>query len=128
MSDRFEYDYYAPTAAERREIEDIRGAYLPAKENDLVRLRKLDRKVKLPAKIFAIIVGVAGLLVFGLGLALAVQWGFIYWGIAVGAVGVAAMASAYFLHGAVFKRRAERYGAEIVRLSDSLLNGEKEDG
>ncbi len=127
MDEKFSYTYSAPTPSEREEINSIRSAYLPRKETDLERLRALDRKVHMPPKVIAIALGILGLLLFGLGMTLALEWGLLLWGIAVGVVGAAVMGIAYPVHRAVLARRKKRYGDEIVRLSDALL-GEGQDG
>lgn len=121
MDEKFSYTYSAPTPSEREEINSIRSAYLPRKETDLERLRALDRKVHMPPKVIAIALGIFGLLLFGLGMTLALEWGLLLWGIAVGVVGAAVMGIAYPVHRALLARRKKRYGNEIVRLSDALL-------
>lgn len=121
MDEKFSYTYSAPTPSEREEINSIRSAYLPRKETDLERLRALDRKVHMPPKVIAIALGIFGLLLFGLGMTLALEWELLLWGIAVGVVGAAVMGIAYPVHRAVLARRKKRYGDEIVRLSDALL-------
>ena len=62
MSDKFSYTYTAPTAEERREIEDIRKKYLPPKDASGTpeRLRALDKKARTPALAAGITLGVAG--------------------------------------------------------------------
>lgn len=121
MDEKFSYTYSAPTPSEREEINSIRSAYLPRKETDLERLRALDRKVHMPPKVIAIALGIFGLLLFGLGMTLALEWELLLWGIAVGVVGAAVMGIAYPVHRAVLARRRKRYCDEIVRLSDALL-------
>ncbi len=127
MDEKFSYTYSAPTPSEREEINSIRSAYLPRKETDLERLRALDRKVHMPPKVIAIALGIFGLLLFGLGMTLALEWELLLWGIAVGVVGAAVMGIAYPVYRAMLARRKKRYGDEIVRLSDALL-GEGQDG
>ena len=77
----FEYGYSAPTAGERREIEGIRSKYMPADERQqkLERLKALDRKVKRPAVLLAAVLGVCGVLLFGLGMCMVLEWALYLW-------------------------------------------------
>lgn len=127
---KFRYSYSAPTEEERREIESIRRAYQSEeKEPDrLDRLRALDGKVRKSAKIAALCLGVAGCLLFGWGMALVLEWNKFAWGIAFSAVGAALMVAAYPAYRKIFGRNKEKYGGEILRLSEELLNGKERDG
>ena len=80
---KFEYTYSAPSEAERREIESIRRQYEEhprSAESKLERLRKLDAYVKNSATCVALILGVVGLLIFGLGMAMVLEWALPVWG------------------------------------------------
>ena len=87
----FEYGYSAPTAGERREIEGIRSKYMPADERQqkLERLKALDRKVKRPAVLLAAVLGVCGVLLFGLGMCMVLEWTLYLWGSLVALAGIA---------------------------------------
>ena len=125
---RFTYTYTAPTEEERREIDSIRRSYLPKEEaGSLDRLRALDRMVRGRARCLALTVGILGCLVFGLGMALALEWAQLGWGVAVSAVGCVLMAAACPLYRAVFGRGRKKYGEEILRLSGELLGKKPEE-
>ena len=119
----FNYTYRAPTEAERREIADIRKQYsAPADtENKLERLRRLDNRVRSLSTAIPLVVGVLGCLIFGLGLTLILQWGQMAFGIVVSAMGVLAMLPAYPLYRAVLRYTKNKYGPEILQLSQELL-------
>lgn len=121
---KFRYSYSAPTESERREIDSIRRAYLPQSEqmSGLERLRLLDKRVKNTATAVSLIVGIAGILLFGLGMAMAMSWNELVWGAVVSLVGCVPMALAYPLYRWIFKRQKAKYGEEILRLSEQLLN------
>lgn len=128
MSDnKFIYNYAAPTEEERREIEDIRKQYNgeQEKKDNLTRLRELDKRVKKPPLIISIVVGVVGVLIFGTGLAMVLEWSLLGWGVAVMAIGAVPAAIAYPLRKMLTKRNKERYGDEIIKLSNELLNENK---
>ena len=123
MSDKkFRYTYTAPTEEERREIESIRAAYRKdVRSEKLERLRRLNARVKNGAMSVALTLGVLGLLVFGLGMTMILEWGILAGGVAVSAAGVLPMAAAAPAYNFVLRRGKEKYGEEIVRLSEELL-------
>ena len=120
----FAYGYSAPTAGERREIEGIRSKYMPADERQqkLERLKALDRKVKRPAVLLAAVLGVCGVLLFGLGMCMVLEWALYVWGSLVALAGIALAAPAAPLYRLVYGRRKKKYAEEILRLSAELLN------
>lgn len=123
MSDKFSYTYTAPTAEERREIEDIRKKYLPPKDASGTpeRLRALDKKARTPALAAGITLGVAGTLILGLGMSMALEWNMIVPGAVVGVAGIALAAIAYPAWKFLFGRGKKKYGKEILDLSEQLL-------
>lgn len=124
---KFVYNYSAPTEDERREIEGIRKQYSgeQVKKDSLSRLRELDKRVKNPPLILSIILGVVGVLVFGTGLTMILEWSLYVWGILVMVVGIVPVSIAYPLRKKLVKRNKERYGDEILKLSGELLNENK---
>ena len=120
----FEYGYSAPTAEERREIEGIRNKYLPADERQrkFERLKALDRRVKRPAVWLAVALAVCGTLLFGLGLAMALEWELYLWGGVAAAAGFALAVLTAPLYRLVYRRRKKKYAGQILRLSAELLN------
>ncbi len=117
---------------QRQEIsfaEQMRRQYGAHAQTKLEQLRRLDRKAKLPADIFAYSFGTAGALILGTGMSLAMgvigsSLGFAMpLGIAVGVVGMALCSVNYLLYRAILKSRKKKYGKEILSLSDEILNG-----
>ena len=124
----FEYSYVAPTEAERREIEKIKRQYegKTEKEIKLERIRRLDSFVQNFSMTLSLIVGVMGTLIFGLGLSMILVWSITVFGIIVCIVGAVPVAAAYPIFLVTMKRNKEKYGEEILRLSEELLeDGEK---
>lgn len=120
----FKYTYKAPTAEERREIESIRRQYMPKStfESDADRLRRLHSAVVNPATCIALALGVIGTLVFGLGMACVLEWSMILVGIILAVVGAALALSAYPAYNFVLARGKAKHGAEILRLSEAILD------
>ena len=123
----FNYTYTAPTERERREIEGILKQYQDPEKSmsKLERLRALDARVKNTANVVALIVGIVGTLIFGVGLCLVLEWSKIVWGIIVAAIGAIPIALAYPLYTTVLKSNKKKYGEEILRLSEELLKGDE---
>ena len=120
----FEFNYVAPTTEERKEIESIRNSYLgkSKKEDKLAYLRKLDNKVKNIPVILSLILGIVGTLIFGLGMAMILEWEILIWGIVVMAVGLVPTLFAYPMFKLSTQKLKEKYADEILQLSNELLN------
>lgn len=128
MSDnKFTYTYSAPTESERREIESIKNQYSSSGSAPswLERLRRLDARVKNFAAILSISVGIVGVLSFGFGLSAVLEWKRYALGIPFALVGAAVAALALPVHRLALARGKRKYGAEILRLSEELLNGDE---
>lgn len=121
----FNYKYSAPTEEERRQIESIRNKYAPKDktvENALEKIKTLDKKIRTTANGVSIGVGTVGCLIFGLGLSLILEQNIHLWGTLISAIGCFPMIFAYPLYNFLIKKGKKKYGDEILRLSDELLN------
>ena len=128
MNDQFNFKYVAPTEEERKEIDSIRRQYLPQDqtESKMQRLRRLDALVKNTATIWSLVLGVLGSLIFGLGLTMVLEWSIVIWGIVIAIVGSIPIALAYPVYLKRLQINKEKYGEEILKLSEELLNEEKQ--
>lgn len=122
-NNKFTYTYSAPTEEERREIESIRRQYKaePKEESKVERLRSLHSRVVGSATAISLAVGIVGTLIFGAGIAFVLEFDMITIGIILAAVGVAPISLAYPIYKRVISRGKNKYGDEIIRLSDQLL-------
>jgi hypothetical protein len=121
----FSYTYTAPTEEERKEIDSIRQRYTqPLKKeiSKMEKLRRLDAKVRSSATIIALTIGVVGVLLFGLGLTCVLEWNLWILGISCMIVACVPVGVAYPIHGAILAKKRKKYGDEILRLSEELLN------
>ena len=127
-NEKFSFKYVAPTEEERKEIASIRKQYVSKEEGEskIDRLRRLDDMVKSPAMMWGLIFGVVGLLIFGLGMTMILEWSLLVWGILVCVVGCVPMGLAYPTYCAVLSRNKQKYGDEIIKLSEELLSVEEE--
>ena len=124
MNDQFNFKYIAPTEEERKEIDSIRRQYAPQEhtESKIERLRRLDALVKNTAIIWSLVLGVLGTLIFGLGLTMILEWNIWLCGIVLMLIGSVPMSISYPVYKFVLKKYKNRYGEEIIRLSEELLN------
>ncbi len=122
--DLFEYTYSAPTEEEKKQIESIRREYSFNEKtlSPFERLKKLNAKVKNTATAVSLIFGVVGCLVFGTGLTMVLEWQIWLYGIITMLVGIIPMLLAYPAYNLTLSRGKKKYGEEIIKLSDELLN------
>ena len=126
MSDNkeiFEYTYSAPTEEEKKQIESIRREYLGEGKtlSPFEKLKKLNAKVKDTATIVALIFGIVGCLVFGLGLTMVLEWQIWIWGVVLMTIGTIPMLIAYPAYNLTLSRGKKKYGKEILELTEELL-------
>ena len=109
---------------EMKTIEKIRASYGEKQSTKFDELKALDRRVKRPAKIFAYTFGAVSSLVLGTGMCLAMKviGDSMALGIGVGVLGIALVSATYPIYKKILKGRKEKYSAQIIELSDSLLN------
>lgn len=121
---KFTFNYSAPTDGERRIIEDIRRQYCRGNggEDAFTELMRLHALVRKPPMALAVCMCVFGVLVFGLGLTMCLEWSIYVWGAAVAAVGCIPAAFAYPAYRRLLNRNKRKYGARIIKLTDGLLN------
>lgn len=119
MDNKFTYSY---SPKQQEEIRRIREKYLPGEPDELEQLRRLDRSVTRKATAGALMVGILGTLVLGLGMCCCLVWAerLFAAGIIIGILGIAGVVAAYPLYGAITKREKARLAPEILRLADKL--------
>ena len=124
MNEQFNFRYVAPTEEERKEIDSIRRQYAPQEhvETKIDRLRRLDALVKNAATIWSLVLGIVGTLIFGLGLTMILEWSIWLWGVLLMVIGSVPMAIAYPVYKLALNKGKAKYGDEILRLSEELLN------
>ena len=123
---KFEYKYSVPTKDERKEVEEIRKYYGGTeKESKLERLRKLDGKAKTPPMLWSLSLGIIGTLIFGGGMSMVMlleAWYWIVLGVVVALIGLIPVGLAYSVYKKVAKKYKDKYGEEILQLSEEILN------
>lgn len=124
----FRYTY---SAKEQAELKRIREKYIPAEkkeEDKMARLRRLDRRATQKAEVVALVLGILGTLILGLGMSLIMsELGLLLGalalpvGILLGLVGGVLICLAYPLYELTLKRERARVAPEILRLSEELM-------
>ncbi len=128
--ENFSYTY---SAKEQSEIESIRRKYetKSEREDKLEQLRLLDKNVTSKATVVALVLGIIGALVMGLGMSLVMTdlgeaMGIngntrMIIGIIVGIIGMISACLAYPMYIYTFKKEKEKIAPEIIRLTDELM-------
>jgi hypothetical protein len=114
-------------------VEKIRTKYVEKKDSSLDELRKLDRKVKAPAEVFAYIFGSISALIMGAGMSLVMTdvanmlglGDMTVPGIAVGVVGMVLAIVNYPIYKGILSSRKNKYADKILALSNKILSEEE---
>ena len=108
----------------------IRTQYMEKTPSELDALRELDAKVKRPANVFAYVFGSISAIVMGAGMSLVMTDIGVTLGIAsamipgivIGVVGMIMALVNYPIYKGILNSRKKKYGAEILSLSDRIMN------
>lgn len=113
----FEYTYSAP---EQEEIRRIREKYAPQEENSLEKLRRLDAQAERPGTVVALVLGIAGTLIFGTGMCCCLVWAMYLIGVAAGIMGLIVLSIAYPAYKRITKKQREKIAPQILAMTDKL--------
>lgn len=105
--------------------ESIANEYAPKDTSKVLALKKLDRKAKNPANIFAYSFGIVAALVLGLGMCLAMQVigsgvGMMVLGIVLGVIGIAGAGVNYVIYKRLLENGKQKYAYEIMQLAKEI--------
>lgn len=116
----FSYTY---SAREQDEIKRIREKYLPQEADKMEQLRRLDRSVTQKGTMMALVLGIIGTLLMGIGMCCAMVWQGAWFipGIVVGVVGIAVASVAYPIYQHITRMERKKIAPEIMRLTDELM-------
>ena len=108
--------------------ESVAKEYAPKQNSKINALRKLDRKAKSPAIIFAYTFGTVFTLIFGTGMCFAMQVigsgieGMII-GVSAGVIGMIGCIINYPIYAKILERGKRKYAFEIVELAREISEG-----
>lgn len=106
--------------------EKIASEYAPKSTSKLVALKKLDRKAKQVAEIFAYTFGILCSLILGTGMSFAMKVigdGSITTmviGIVVGLIGIFGVSVNYFIYKKLLEKGKMKYGSDIIKLAKEI--------
>ena len=106
--------------------EHLANEYASKNDSKVVALRKLDRRAKLPANIFAYTFGIVSSLVFGVGMCLSMNVigsgtaAMTAAGIATGVLGMIGMGVNYPVYRRLLEKGKAKYAFEIVQLAKEI--------
>jgi len=108
----------------------IRTQYMEKESTELDALRELDARVKRPANVFAYIFGSISAIIMGAGMSLVMTDigatvginSTMPVGIVIGVVGMLMALVNYPIYKSILSSRKKKYGAEILALSDKIMN------
>ena len=102
--------------------EHIVNEYSKKKESKVIALKKLDRKAKRPAEIFAYTNGIIMCLVLGIGMCLSMKVigdAFIL-GVIIGVIGMIGIGVNYPLYKKILESSKEKYSYDIIKLANEI--------
>ena len=106
--------------------EKIASEYAPKTTSKLLALKKLDRKARQGAEIFAYTFGIACSLILGTGMSFAMgvigndSITTMIIGIIVGLVGIFGVSINYFIYKILLNKGKNKYGSDIVKLAKEI--------
>ena len=111
-------------------VQKIRTQYTEKQHTELDALKELDAKVKRPANVFAYTYGSVSAIVMGAGMSLVMTdigatiglASAMVPGIAIGVVGMGMALLTYPIYKGILNARKKKYGAEILKLSEKIMN------
>ena len=120
---------YTYSAQQQEEVQNIRKKYLPPEEDKMERLRKLHHSATQKAQAWALVLGVIGALIMGIGMSLVMTdigemiglSNALIPGIVIGVIGMIPVGFAYPTYNRILKKERQRIAPEILRLSDELM-------
>jgi hypothetical protein len=110
--------------------EAIANEYAPKDTSKVIALRKLDRKAKLPANIFAYSFGVIFALLLGLGMCMSMNVigngsvTIMILGIVIGIVGIAGVSVNYPIYNKMLENGKQKYAFDIMQLAKEISEKE----
>lgn len=112
-------------------VQKIRTQYTEKQHTQLDALKALDKKVKLPANVFAYVFGSVAAMIMGCGMSLVMtEIGDIIGvgdamapGIIVGVIGLAAAILNYPIYKGILALRRRKYADRIIELSNNVMKG-----
>lgn len=110
--------------------ESLANEYAPKDTSKVLALKKLDRKAKMPANVFAYTFGVVTALIAGIGMCLSMgvigggTTGIMVFGGIIGILGLAGMGINYWIYKKFLEKGKQKYAFEIMELAKQISDNE----
>lgn len=110
--------------------EQLANEYTPKDTSKVIKLRKLDKKAKQGANIFAYTFGIVAALIIGIGMCLSMKvigngnTGSVALGIIIGIIGFACAGINYFAYKKLLEKGKKKYAFEIIELAKEISDEE----
>ena len=109
--------------------EALANEYAPKDTSKVVALKKLDRKAKLPANVFAYSFGIIMALIMGVGMCLSMEvigtsldFGMVL-GVIIGVIGLVGVSVNYPIYKKLLDNGKKKYAFEIMELAKEISEG-----
>lgn len=107
-------------------VKKIQKKYAPQEESKVEKLKRLDKEVTRSARNCALIVGIIGCLILGVGICFITVWNynssqFFLIGIGLGLVGAIMLIISYPLYSTLAERKKKKLSPAIVKLANEIL-------
>ncbi len=105
----------------------IKKDYEIKDDSNIKKLKKLDRKAKLPSTIFGYTFGIIGALIMGFGMSIimgSLLKDMLVLGYVFGIIGLLLISINYPIYRAIYNRGKNKYRNEILDLSNTILDSE----
>lgn len=102
--------------------ESLAKEYAPKDASKVIALKKLDKKAKLPATIFAYTFGIITALIAGVGMCLSMKviGDYMALGIVIGIIGFIGMGANYPIYTKMLEKGKQKYAFEIMELAKEI--------
>lgn len=120
QSEGFSYTY---SAKQQEEIKNIQKKYMPQEESKMDKLRRLDKSAEKPGTTAAIVMGIIGTLLLGIGMSCTMVWSenFFVPGIIIGITGIISICLAYPVYSYITKKIRKKIAPQIMKLTEELM-------
>lgn len=106
--------------------EKIASEYAPKETRKVVALKKLDKRAKAPANVFAYTFGIVMALLLGVGMCLSMNviggggTLFMIVGVIIGIIGIAGVSVNYPIYRSILDNSKKKYSADIIALAKEI--------
>lgn len=116
----FQYTY---SSSQKKELKKLREKYIPTSEHTdkMTLLRKLDKQAEKPGTVVALIMGIIGTLVLGVGMVCVMVWTtYFVPGIFIGIAGILILSLAFPVYKKITAKKRKAIAPEILQLIEEL--------